>query len=285
LITTSRLAAEHRAEAEQLAALCRQHDGLELALDLEPSPSPTGDEPGHFLAYEEGRLIGFMSMTPGSEPEVTGMVHPRHRRSGVGHMLLAAVQAECRRRGRQSLLLVCEEVSTSGRAFVEAAGARYRFSEYRMELDPAAIPAPVPAPDPIQLRRAGPDDTEALVRLTAAAFGDPEEEVRPRIFHWLRQPEQRFYLGERRGDPVGSLRCHRFPGESRVFIHTFGVRPDCQGRGCGRQILAGTLHELQAEGWRHVMIEVATDNRRALSLYHSCGFREVSAYRYAALDA
>jgi hypothetical protein len=36
------------------------------------------------------------------------------------------------------------------------------------------------------------------------------------------------------------------------------------------------VRELRAGGWRHVMIEVATDIRRAL--YQACGFREIAMY-------
>jgi hypothetical protein len=33
------------------------------------------------------------------------------------------------------------------------------------------------------------------------------------------------------------------------------------------------------------MIEVETDNRGALSLYHDCGFDEIAAYRFFQVDA
>jgi ribosomal protein S18 acetylase RimI-like enzyme len=39
---------------------------------------------------------------------------------------------------------------------------------------------------------------------------------------------------------------------------------------------------LAAEG-KPLRLEVETQNRNALSLYISCGFREITAYRYHAL--
>jgi len=45
-----------------------------------------------------------------------------------------------------------------------------------------------------------------------------------------------------------------------------------------------TIRLLLAEGWRHVRIEVVTENRAALGLYRSCGFREIAEYRYYAMS-
>src|SRR5439155_6574314 len=126
--------------------------------------------------------------------ELCGLVHPEHRRKGIGRALLAAAQEECRRHGVQEILLVSEAASRSGRAFVEAVGARYRFSEYRMELDTASIRRG-PHPRSVQLECVDVRDAATLIRLTSASFADPEEEVRPRIIQWLREPDQRFYIG------------------------------------------------------------------------------------------
>jgi len=58
------------------------------------------------------------------------------------------------------------------------------------------------------------------------------------------------------------------------------VLPHYQGHGYGRQILSSIVQMLQEENWPHIMIEVATDNNRALSLYQRCGFRVTTEYQY-----
>jgi ribosomal protein S18 acetylase RimI-like enzyme len=284
LVKRPALTETERAEVDQLAALCRRDDALDLGIVQDLARLEPDGESNQLLYLEAGKLIGFMTVQPGPEIELYGMVHPAHRRKGVGRALLAAAQEECRRRGSRSLLLVCEEASTSGRAFAEAVGAEYRCSEYQMELDRRAINRQPPHPS-LHLERTGAEDAATLVRLTAASFGDSEEEVRPRIMGWLQQVDQRFYIGRLDGEPIGSLRVFLIPDDSRVFINTFGVIPQYRGRGYGRQILAATIEDLLDEQWKRIMIEVGVENPRALSVYRSCGFKEVITFRFYRLAA
>jgi ribosomal protein S18 acetylase RimI-like enzyme len=100
---------------------------------------------------------------------------------------------------------------------------------------------------------------------------------------WLNQDNQLLYIGWLDGEPVGMLRLHLDPAS--VFINSFRVHPRSRGRGYGRQILMGVIDRLLAEGWKQIMIEVATDNSVALSLYESCGFQKVAEYLYYGLAA
>ena len=84
------------------------------------------------------------------------------------------------------------------------------------------------------------------------------------------------------GRPVGTVRAW-LHGRS-AHVTSFGVLPELQGRGLGRQILTRLVRELAAEGRAPIQIEVETLNRNALGLYRSCGFREVAAYDYHALS-
>ena len=52
-------------------------------------------------------------------------------------------------------------------------------------------------------------------------------------------------------------------------VQTIGVRPDAQGSGLGRVLLRNLM---RAAGPRRVLLEVRTDNVKALALYASAGF-------------
>ena len=241
-----------------------------------------GQAVNQVLYYRDGELIGFVSLEGGQPIEVCGMVHPAHRRKGIGRALLAATQEECRRRGLRSLLLVCDEAARSGRAFVAAVGAQYRFAEHRMVLDRAGISRPQPRPDALQLRPATTEDAGMLASLIAASFGDPEDEVWQRVVQWLQEPSRRFYMATLHDKPIGSLGAAGFGPQ--VYITAFGVLPEYRGRGYGRQMLVDTIDLLLAECWQQVLIEVETENRNALSLYQSCGFIEATTYGFYHLE-
>src|SRR5262245_24346441 len=97
LVARSALSAEERAQVEGLAALCNKEEGIELPVNLEPSN--TSEQANQFLHFESGTLVGFASLEGVNTPEATGMVHPEHRRKGIGRELLHALKEECRLRG------------------------------------------------------------------------------------------------------------------------------------------------------------------------------------------
>lgn len=271
LVKTRGLAGQALADARGLAAVCNQYEGLDLPLNL--------DAAGYqFLHYADGRLVGILTLQVNGEIEVCLAVDPGHRRRGVGRGLLAAAGEACRQQGASSVLLVCEEASRSGMAFVEAVGARYRSSEYRMKLDVDASPGTPPSQSTIRLRQADAGDVQVVAQIIAIAFGRSEDIERRRVGRDIQKPTHRFYIAHLNDEPVGGLGV--VAHGDRVWIVAFGVLPEFRGRGYGRQMLAATAGMLRAEHWKEILIEVATDNRNALSLYQSCGFRETTCYGY-----
>jgi ribosomal protein S18 acetylase RimI-like enzyme len=262
-------------EVEALKAICDRHDGFEHALHLE---APAAPPLRHRAA---GVLVGVLTVQDGDPPEVYPLVHPAHRRRGVGRRLLGRAAAACRRRGAAEVLLTADERSAEGRVFAEAVGARYRFSEYRMELE--RVPEDRPWPTPLRLRQATAEDAGTYAHVGGAAFGDPDEETRRRhAEEGMRLPHHRYVLAELDGRPIGTIRVSFY--DRTVYLTSFGVLPELQGQGLGRQILTRTVRRLAAEGWTPIRIEVETENRNALGLYRSCGFREIAGYAYYALD-
>ena len=86
-----RLAASVEKEVDALAEACRRHDSLEIPLG--GGLTPDAREPSFFQCHHGGAMIGCASAPPDRPVEVLGMVHPEHRREGIGRALLAAVAA------------------------------------------------------------------------------------------------------------------------------------------------------------------------------------------------
>jgi ribosomal protein S18 acetylase RimI-like enzyme len=122
---------------------------------------------------------------------------------------------------------------------------------------------------------------EALIAVGPASHDNALDASRQAISRWLGQDNQRFYIGRLRGEPIAMLRLNLHP--PRAFIQSFRVHPTHRGHGYGRHLLTDVLGRLIVEGWSHILIEVATDNEIALSLYNSCGFRPVATYLYYGL--
>ncbi len=262
-----------------LVAASQEHEGLDGTLHLEPA-APRAGETNQFCYSEDGVVLGVVTLWSGASVELAALVHPAHRRKGIGRVLLETARAECRRRGLSTILLVSEESSFAGPSFAQVGGGRYRFSEHLMEVDPATAPlASAPPGESMALREADVGDSEALGHLFSVCFDDPEEWRRGQVSAWLRDPGQRIYIGSLDGQAVAVLRAGAPANSETADLNTLGVHPAFRGRGVGRRMLEHVLRVLLGEG-RTVRIEVQTDNEKALSLYLSCGFRIITTYRY-----
>jgi ribosomal protein S18 acetylase RimI-like enzyme len=276
IVRVQGLGGDELAEVRGLMELCNRYEGLDLPLYLPEASSRAHGEPGPFLHYSQGELTGYFDSDPGNE--ACGMVHPDFRRRGIGRALVAAVGEQYRERGITRWFLICDEASPSGPEFARALGARRRMSEYRMEWTGERAPAVHPSPESLSLQPVSGSDRDLFVQTVAMAFGDPVEEVRQRYAQRLQEPQRRFYLACRNGEPIGTIGlCEE---RSAVYITSFGVLPAYQSRGFGRQILMWVLDRLSEEGLAMIRIEVQTENERALSLYRSCGFRERTVYSF-----
>lgn len=274
--------ASDRANIAKLIEDYRLYEGVDFLVPLEEMLAPSGNKPAQLLHYQGDTLTGFVylqHLRPDSEIEIYGMVHPDHRRKGVGTTLFEAAKAVWRQRGASGLLLVCDGALPSGKAFASANREEYRFSEHRMLLDPASIKRPqLSQGQQVQLQRAEVTEVPILTHLVSQAFDASEEEMENWITEVIPADNQRFYIGLLGGLPIGELRTVSF-GE-QIDIATFGVVPAYRGRGYGRQMLLAIVGLLLEEHWLDIALDVETKNANALGLYESCGFRKIRTCDY-----
>jgi ribosomal protein S18 acetylase RimI-like enzyme len=276
VVATNALTGRLRREVETLATLCRRHDGLELMLQLEPSPQR--ERNNQFLRFAGGTLVGFACVPSGDDIEVLGMVHPEHRRRRIGLELIDAVRRECRVREARELLIVTERASRTARAFARAAGGGLAFSEHRMEHSPEFSVPREPLSPELAIRKAQSSDIATLAHLQALAFGTDPDRSTMQLAQWLTQPNQRIYICSRDGDAIGMVRLAAL--QSGVFITSLAVAPTAQRQGVGRALLRWSVQLLTGEGRTPIALEVETRNDTALGLYRAAGFREVTTYDY-----
>ncbi len=292
VIKKQQLTTDEVREIRELMNICNAYEGLDLKLSPKEGSTGSGNEINDFFYYRNGKLIGFLALDRfGSQDrEVAGMVHPDYRRKGIFRTLLMAAKEECTQRGISRLILISEAASPAGKAFAEAMGASYDFSEYRMELAEVrqqrvgvgALVAARLARERIQLQKANAKDIGVLAHITAAAFGSTEERVQEHILTDLREPNCQFYIGKLGEKPVGCFKLYE--NEKEVGIYGFGVLPEYQGKGYGRQMLEQIISQIRVQGQKRITLEVDIDNTNAVGLYRSCGFKEVTTYGYYTLN-
>lgn len=91
---------------------------------------------------------------------------------------------------------------------------------------------------------------------------------------WLEPPPARVYVAEDGPDLVGSALLHPNYGPgSRIANAAYIVDPDRSGRGIGRALVAHTLAEATATGYRAMLFNAVVEtNVNAVHLYESMGF-------------
>ena len=262
-------------EANRLASICNEYEGLDY---LTVSPTMLA-----FLCCEEGKLVGLLAIQQftSDKAELYLIVHPEKRRRGIGRALFQTGVAGCKNRGVKKCLLVCQEISESGKAFVTSTEASYKFSEYRMSLNAQPSRNAPPNEFTVKLRRAGLEDAKLLAALSAKSFHDSEGGQLERYSQDLSKLTHRFYIVSLDANPIGSIGT--VTSRDNVYIIAFGIMPEHRGRGYGSETLSQIVKILLGEGHQRILIEVETENRSALSLYKQCGFVEQSEYAYYAV--
>ncbi|MEV7966547.1 mycothiol synthase [Sphaerisporangium sp. NPDC088356] len=244
------------------------------------------------LLYEDDTLAGFAHVDPADEVEGPSgelVVHPSHRRRGLGRRLLEAALAES---GGRLRLWAHGDHPEAARLAASTGFARVR-SLWRMRrslLEP--LPAAKP-PEGVRLRAFEPGaDEEAWLALNARAFAHhPEQGSWTMDDLLLREREPwfdpaGFFLAIRSGDPLklagfhwtkvhgdddpGAPHGHQAIGE----VYVVGVDPAEQGSGLGRALTLAGLEHLRSRGLAQVMLYVDEDNPSAIRLYESLGFTQ-----------
>jgi carbonic anhydrase len=81
-------------------------------------------------------------------------------------------------------------------------------------------------------------------------------------------------------ESVGCVGVRSLPavGDKASEMKRLYVRPHHQGSGIGRRLAEKVLIEAQKLGYNRMLLDTAERLKRAVSLYHSLGFREIEKY-------
>ncbi|KUO96055.1 hypothetical protein ATW55_01410 [Ferroacidibacillus organovorans] len=261
-----------------LAKRCQKHDGLTLKINEPFLRTRPAYEVNDFLYYAGDRLIGYLGLHQFQmhEVELTGMVDPAYRRRGIFSALVAEARQEIYERGASVLIFITPQESISGKHCLQSLGATYSFSEYHMQWDGRVRQA---QPSSLTLRSAeGDEDFKRVAHITAACFEMDAEDVHTSIMK-SSVPGMNRYLIESQGEPIGTIAVQEID-QREAFLFGFCILEAYRGKGLGRVALTATIAQLSERGVSSIALEVAAENRRALTLYEGCGFSVVRANDY-----
>jgi mycothiol synthase len=253
----------------------------------------------HVLARDpSGALAGYAHVDPtdvveGSSAEV--VVHPSHRRAGLGRALVRAAEAASPD-GRLRLWSHGDDPAAA--ALATSLGYERTRALWVMRRDMTAVLPQLVVPDGVRLRAFQPgEDDEAWLAVNARAFAaHPEQGAWTAADLAARMAEPWFdpagfvvaedsasgeMLGSHwtkvHGGSVGSdsaVGAHAHDAIGEVYV--VGVDPSAQGRRLGAALTLAGLHHLRGLGLREVVLYVESDNAPALRVYSGLGFVHAS---------
>ncbi|WP_433213985.1 mycothiol synthase [Dactylosporangium sp. CS-047395] len=291
-------------QVEQVLALMRAAGDTDGALPLSEHVvlhlRDGGEAPAvHLLALDDDNVVGYAHVdttdaVEGASAEL--VVHPLHRRHGLGRALVTVAMAVADERadGRLRLWAHGDHPSASALAI------RLGFDRVRVLLQlRRSLFAPldeIRLPAGVRLRAFEPGrDDEAWLAVNSAAFAEHPEQGKwtlEDLHVRLREPwfeAAGFILAtDERDDRLLGFHWTKVHGETHVHPHdtgerphahepigevyVLGVAPDAHGGGLGRALTLAGLHHLRNRGLAQVMLYVDESNTRAVELYQKLGF-------------
>ena len=287
------LTGEEIAQVQALVAAATDADGTAPLSEHVLLPLRYGGDThaAHLLAREGGELVGFAHLDL-TDPVAGGagelVVHPAHRRSGLGTRIVQALLDRAAQAGAPAggrLRLWAHGEHPGAVALAHRLGftqARVLWQMRRSLLAPLAEPR-LPAGVLLRPFVVGADEPEFL-RVNNAAFNwHPEqggwdlEQVK------LREAEpwfdaQGFLLAVDADDRLLGFHWTKVHGDGTHShepigeVYVLGVDPSARGLHLGSALTLAGLRHLRDRGLRQVMLYVEADNDAAVRVYRDLGF-------------
>lgn len=222
----------------------------------------------HLLGDERGVALAL-------DDDLTLVVHPDHRGTGLGARLLHELRDRVSPGPTHAW-------SHADHPAARALAAREGWTPVRelwVMRRPDAALAPLTVPDGVRVRGYEPRDEQALLAVNAAAFAHhPEQGSMDSASLAERMAEPWF-------DPAGLLVAEDATDGTLLGFHwtkrhsptlgevyVVGIAPAAQGRGLGGVLTNAGLHHLRDGGAREVLLYVEADNAPAVAVYRRLGF-------------
>ena len=269
-----RLVDDDVAAVTALAAAAHEADGVDPLSEQSMLRLRAGAPTRHLIASDDGRLVGYAQLDSDSGAAEL-VVHPGHRRLGVGRQLLARLLAEA---GESQLRIWAHGDLSAAKALATSAELERVRSLWQMgRLLTDDLPQPT-IPDGVVVDTFVPGvDDERWVALNARAFaGHPEQgawtlsDLHERMAEPWFDPAG-FFVARRSTSMVG-FHWTKVHDEATGEIYVVGIDPAERGHGLGKALTVVGLRHLMEIGLARVILYVDESNHSAVRLYQGLGF-------------
>lgn len=212
---------------------------------------------------ERGTVIGYAHWRTG---DLLAGVDPQREGEGAGSALLDWAERRGRERGEARVRQGVGDRATGARALLEARGYTVARSYHRLERDLADEGEP----------GFEPYRGQGLFALYDAAFSRTADYVPRDEEAWSRRHLQAHDLDPEtsRVAPGRGFTLVRRWEDDVAYVELLAVHPDHAGQGLGDALLTATFAAARAHGYRRTVLNVASDNPRALRLYERVGMTQ-----------
>jgi predicted N-acetyltransferase YhbS len=206
----------------------------------------TEDQPAVILGDPARGVVAVVQCDDGAHIRLLA-VDESARGQGMGHALLEAAEAQARASGHGVLITGADPpyflwpgVPSTETALVSLLERRHYHraeTNFNMDVDLRAVPL-----DPGGHEIAGPADVDEIDQWMATHWSN----WRPEVLRALHKGNLVIERGE--GPDAGVTAFCAFEVNRRGLLGPVAVRPDLMGRGMGKGVLLGALHELRRRG-------------------------------------
>lgn len=204
------------------------------------------------------------------------VVHPSHRRRGLGTRLLADLSDQARQAHQKYLRAMVGSLNRAARAFLEQAGFKQQERHTCLRLERHARRASF-SMDGVELRRAMYDDADEVFRFTQRLVPRTAKQVRS----LLKTDSYSIVMAYKEGKPVGYVEVDMRHGSRATLEHLDG-QPSLIHKGLGSVLLADAMRTaFERDGVSTLDLLVSGTDEERLQDYRRAGFHvshELIAY-------
>lgn len=266
--STNQLNEIQKKQVESLQEQTLIHDKTANKIWLSNEINYDKNLPCFFLAYEGDFLVGFLSIFMPSKylPEISAFVCPDNRRKGIFSELLYHALTTLKKENIEELLFVVNDASADGLTALNSYKAVLSHTENCMICNNF----PPKSQNTLTFVRCDKNNAKLFNFIERSVFSETEDGENF-VDALIKDDNRQGFICYKDGVAVGVFTEYFGESSDETFLYGVGILEGYRGLGYGKALLNYALR-LGLSRSSKVILDVATTNEKALSIYYGAGF-------------